>query len=274
MMVREADVAQSPQIQADVQSIVQSHLGVSSASDGRHFTAAAAHSSSTMRPEHADLPALNVAGALAELSTLSRCPDHFPEDPVPPSRNGRQLLRLSSAAAARIVRRMVTGIVPHPDADWGPGERPEDHRVRRVFGNRDRTHLPASTNDLGCWLTNACRWHKAWGAADFAGSPYYPSVTPFAEELPRVASDLSHEQNQMQLGARVVLRAFGSSQDVLNLATDRDWNASHLCHHGMCVRPGHLVVETMAYNNSRKSCGARHSESDSYACPHSPACIL
>jgi hypothetical protein len=273
-MVREADSAASPQLQADVQAIVQNHLRLSSIV-GRNFHAAAAPATVSLRPEHANLPAVNVVGALAELSSLTLCSDHFPEDQVPVSENGRQLLRLSAAAAARIVRRMVSGKVHQPDADWGHDERPEDYRVRKVFGNRDKTFAPASTNDLGCWLTNACRWHQAWGLSNFAGSPYYPSVTPLAEELPRVGSSgLEQEaKNQMQLGARVVLRAFGTWQDVLNLATDRDWTASHLCHNGMCVRPGHLVVESMTYNNGRKPCGVRLSDADTHDCLHLPACI-
>lgn len=55
---------------------------------------------------------------------------------------------------------------------------------------------------------------------------------------------------------------------------------SHLCHHGNCVNPEHLILESAEMNRSRNKCigwtwiPCPHCNGRFNPCPHNPKCIL
>ena len=104
---------------------------------------------------------------------------------------------------------------------------------------------PADSNEIGCWLA-------------YASEPSPVHVTT-ALDLPRMTTKAPKGSGQMamrrssQLVHRVSVMTWKGDDDRRKMLVLRE-EVSHLCHHGNCFRPCHLVLETGLRNQQRKRC--------------------
>lgn len=243
-MARESDAAGHGQVLADVGREIDAHRG-------RLLTS---------RPMYNAI----VQSALDEFATLSLAPNAVAGPAGPPqftSKMTEQLYRLPAVAAARVVRRLITGRPFAPEADWPDGARPHLAPGNVRLGFRG-SFAPMTINEFGCWIAHTRL---------ISG---YPVIMPYREELPAggsLGAAFSQKAN------RVVVRAVGSAQDLHAMFIEHH-DVSHICHVRQCLRPSHLVVESRSLNLLRKACHDRRGretvEVASAACNHMPACIF
>lgn len=117
----------------------------------------------------------------------------------------------------------------------------------RNFTDTGRTHC--ITDDAGCWLVMRCAQPKGYVVVKDGGNSVkgYPT-------LAHGFSALFWKGVRARAGEQV----------------------SHLCCHPACVRPSHLVIESVQYNNSRKGCPGDivcACGEIAYSCPHRPKCV-
>ena len=83
---------------------------------------------------------------------------------------------------------------------------------------------------------------------------------------------------------RLCVLAYGVPAAVQRLLWEDDTHASHLCHCSLCIEPTHIVVESRAANEARKTCkgllvvrttiGGVEYDLSPAPCPHNPPCIF
>mmetsp|Transcript_28934 Transcript_28934/g.94203 ORF Transcript_28934/g.94203 Transcript_28934/m.94203 type:complete len:163 (+) Transcript_28934:420-908(+) len=82
-----------------------------------------------------------------------------------------------------------------------------------------------------------------------------------------------HKEANVQLSHLALLFGTGAAPQRKDGET-----ASHLCHNKRCIRPEHLIVESIADNAARNGCVAFVECHDCGnrvpACPHTPPCLL
>ena len=105
---------------------------------------------------------------------------------------------------------------------------------------------PATTNAQGCWLSG-CR--PKTGGEHVEVRP----VVPRRETRVPNGTKRQPRRNQ-QLLHRLAILAWQPWADFVRMMTETGAEASHLCHHGACFRPEHIVVESRPENERRKQC--------------------
>jgi len=108
-----------------------------------------------------------------------------------------------------------------------------------------KTVLPGAVCETKCWL---------WQGSTQNG---YPSVS------------IGHGRSKLKMHILAAYIRGGKLPDPGEVA-------SHLCHNKLCVSPLHIVVESIAANNSRKGCVCciRVKDGEIWnACCHVPMCL-
>lgn len=123
-----------------------------------------------------------------------------------------------------------------------------DNDCITAFNKFKRTVNTSKTlsGDLSCWMITS--------APNFSGKQYKVSYKALGK-----TAYFKPKAHRMW---------FYSSFDLIALAEDHDnYTVSHLCHHGECLNPAHLVLESLAANKSRNTCSGNHT------CSHNPKCL-